>query len=219
VDETVGFIDKITLIPEPSALLLCTVGLGALAIVGRRRKTRGLLVAFVLAVASQPAHAVTISAVPDSGTFRPGEALEVDVFLNLGEQNFASFVGGRFDFVGLGTVADAQLAGPPTVCPLPAHVGACPLWPDFSVSFPNVVQGTQQLLTVDVDFLEPGSFEIILEGAFAQLDLNESPFILDILVGRLGMPIASFTVIPESSTVLLAAIGLALLAAGRRRGR
>jgi hypothetical protein len=61
-EDQLAFIDNITLtpIPEPSTLLLCTVGLGALALVGRRRKTRGLLLALglALAAASKPAQAV-----------------------------------------------------------------------------------------------------------------------------------------------------------------
>jgi hypothetical protein len=70
---------------------------------------------------------------------------------------------------------------------------------------------------VDVDFLAPGAFEIILDDAFAQLGLDESPFILFVRVDPRGMPIASFTVIPEPATLLLAALGLAGLAVVRKR--
>jgi hypothetical protein len=210
--------DGVTFVPEPSVLLLVVFGLAALALAGRRKKTRSLLLAFVLAAGSQPAQAATISAVPSSGTFRPGESIEVDVFLNLAEGELASLVEGGFDFVGLGTVADARLAaiGDSWGGGAEPHVCCKPPWPFFSLTSVNV-GGVRLLLTIGVDFVAPGTFEIIVPDAFAQGDLDEPPFVVDVPISPLGVPIASFTVIPEPSTVVLAAIGLALLAIGRKR--
>ena len=53
--------------------------------------------------------------------------------------------------------------------------------------------------------------------AVVQFDMDEFPFIGDVPITNLAETIASFTVVPEPTTALLVAIGLAVLAVRRKR--
>jgi hypothetical protein len=172
-----------------------------------------------LAAGSQPVKAATISAVPDSGTFQPGESVEVDVVLNLEEGEVASVFEGGVEFHGAGTVASASLLEiglewrGPGVFPPPRRPFSLTLF----ASNPMGATGSSVLATFTVEFLTPGRVDLLVPDAFAGGDLYEPPWIVEVPLAPLGVPIASFTVIPEPTTMLLMGLGLLALLLSRQR--
>jgi hypothetical protein len=214
-------------LPEPAgelALGAVLLGLAALAIGRRGRKTRGLLLALVvvLATGSQPAQAATITAVPDSGTFRLGETVNVDVVLGQEEGEQASMFIGVFDFAGPGAVATISLGA------------AGPTWPDARAQFlgrtrlnlvfhhtsPRV-GGDRLLHTIKLRFNAPGQFQIFGGGAIEgfPIEIIDGDVVADFSEDIPRALLFSARVVPEPSTLLLAAIGLAILFAFARTRR
>lgn len=203
-DSRLAFIDNITLvpIPEPATLLLVLGGLATLL----RARRRGALIALAFAalVGTPTARAATVTALPEVGSFRPGDVVDVSLTLRLDEGEAASLVIGRLGFVGLRTVAEVRPRDPvpPVLPPFPSFQGLPP-----------------DLLAARVDFLRPGTFEIRLEEATGQFDLPGPPFVGILPIKNVGETLALFTVVPEPATGALVALGLAGVDAWSKRRR
>jgi hypothetical protein len=179
-----------------------------------------------LAAASQPAQAATISAVPDSRTFRVGESGSVSFFLVLEEGELASAAAATFGFVGLGTTGAVSINTDP-----PCGGAQIPEDPRCVLDAGKLrvttgwwvvnLGGTRPLGGVDVEFVGPGRFDVVLIKALTQFDLPDPPFIVDVPVTvPPGTVLSRIEVIPEPSTLLLLVLGgLASAVAVRRAGR
>jgi hypothetical protein len=139
---------------------------------------RTVLFALVLflAAASQPTQAATINAVPDSGTFHVGESGSVSFFLVLEEGELASATAATFGFVGLGTTGAVSINTDPPCggAQIPEDprcvLAAGKLW---VTTGPVNLGETGPLGGVDVEFVGPGRFDVVLVKALTQLDLPD----------------------------------------------
>lgn len=150
-----------------------------------------------------------------------GQSTMVDISLDLAAGEVASVFEGRFDLIGLGTVADASLA---------------PGGSSWSSSFGNIT-GNQAIVSLtsdnigsnrlvgsmEVTGLSYGTFEVRLgDPTFASFDTQTAPFLepVNILMTD-GDLLASVRVVPLPATLPLfgsALVGLAF-GATRRRSR
>jgi MYXO-CTERM domain-containing protein len=173
--------------------------------------------AVLTVVGAVAADAATIHATPSASTIGVGGSFSIDLFLELDVGEEASVLEARFDFVGLGSSVDLDSfeAGGPTWSLSSENVsGSTGTISNLSGN----AGGSRLVATFTGTALALGDFSIEFAADYIlQRDIDDFPFLEDVnLETAVGTVLATVSVVPEPSTWLFAAAGLALVAARRR---
>ena len=162
-----------------------------------------------IATGTGVANAATLDASVVKDTIQVGETTSVALALSLEAGEVASVFEGRFDLLGLGLVADANLvAGGPTWTSSFGNISGSS---QAILSLTSDNQGGDRLVgSLQVTGVHPGIFEVALgDPTFAASDITTPPFLEDVnITNPIGEVLGSVQVVPIPAAVWLFGSGL-----------
>jgi len=180
---------------------------------------RWLFLASGLVIGASPVNAATISAFTNDSIIGVGSVASVEIRLQLDALELASIFEGHFDLVGLGTAVSVSVDSEGFGNTWSTQFGSV-TESQLVLSLTSSNRDDHILLgTIDVIGLTPGFFDLVLApGTLLQRDTDTLPFFEDVAFDAVpGTTLVSIQVIPEPSTGLLVALGLASLSGFCRR--
>jgi hypothetical protein len=171
-----------------------------------------------LLLAGQTSSAASLTATALDEMLAPGGTTTVSVSLELGEGEVASVFEGTIQLMGSTLDVTSTITAPVSIGL--SWPGALQNVQDDQVSLSltsSNAGGNRLLASFEITVgQEAGTLTVLmLDGAFAQRDLDQPPFTMDVPIDNVGLPLAQIS-IPEPSTALLHMTALLTLMGVRR---